>query len=108
MFLKNWPNPASFSVYFRLFNMIQIDKSIDGVLGIRTRGGRMEGVDESTELRVDVCFNHDLQRVTYHTWYSLHTRLKCIHDIVHPIFHQMNLSATVQQSLFSFHKKTPM
>ena len=29
---------------------MQIDKSIDGVLGTRTRGGRMEGADESTEL----------------------------------------------------------
>ena len=28
-----------------------MDKSIDGVLGIRTRGGRMEDADESTELR---------------------------------------------------------
>ena len=27
-----------------------IDKSVDGVLGTRTHGGRMEGVDESTEL----------------------------------------------------------
>ena len=26
-------------------------KSIDGVFGILTLGGRMEGVDESTELR---------------------------------------------------------
>ena len=50
---KNWPIPASFTVYFRLFNMSQLklDKSIDGVLGIRTRGGRMEDADESTELR---------------------------------------------------------
>ena len=29
---------------------IQIEKSIDGVLGIRTRGSRMEGADETTEL----------------------------------------------------------
>ena len=38
-----------------VFNMlqfkIQIDKSVDGVLGIRTRSGRMEGEDESTELQ---------------------------------------------------------
>ena len=27
-----------------------IHKSIDGVLGVQTRGGRMEGIDESTEL----------------------------------------------------------
>ena len=30
---------------------IYIDKSVDVVLGIRTQGGRMEGKDESTELR---------------------------------------------------------
>ena len=39
-FLYNGPIPASFSVYFRLFNMSQfkfiflIDKSVYGVLGI--------------------------------------------------------------------------
>ena len=30
---------------------IQIDKSVDGVLGIQTRGSMMECADESTELR---------------------------------------------------------
>ena len=38
-FLKNGPIPASF-VYFRSFLVtisLQIEKSIDGVLGIRTR-----------------------------------------------------------------------
>ena len=29
---------------------IQIEKSIDGVLGIRTRGSRMKGADKTTEL----------------------------------------------------------
>ena len=28
----------------------KIDKSVDGMLGIRTRGGGMEGTDEPTEL----------------------------------------------------------
>ena len=43
-------------VYFRSFhnaNIAQIDcndKSVDGVLGTQTRGGRMVGTDESTEL----------------------------------------------------------
>ena len=52
LFKKNGPIPASFSVYFRLFNMLQfkLKKSVDGVLGIRTRGGKMEGANESTEL----------------------------------------------------------
>ena len=36
-------------VYFRLFHMTQINKSVDGVLATRTRGGRMEGTDKSTE-----------------------------------------------------------
>ena len=49
---KNGPIPASF-VYFRSFLVtisIQTEKSIDGVLGIRTRGRRMVGADETTEL----------------------------------------------------------
>ena len=29
----------------------KLKKSVDGVLGIRTWGGRMEGANESTELR---------------------------------------------------------
>ena len=40
-------------VYFRSFLItisIQIEKSIDGVLGIRTWGHRMVGADETTEL----------------------------------------------------------
>ena len=43
-------------VYFRSFliqitiSIIQIEKSVDGVLGIRTRGRRMVGEDETTEL----------------------------------------------------------
>ena len=40
-------------VYFRPFhitNHLQIEKSLDGVLGIPTRGRRMEGTDETTEL----------------------------------------------------------
>ena len=42
-------------VYFCPFlitiSIIQIEKSIDGVLGIRTQGRRMVGADEITELR---------------------------------------------------------
>ena len=40
-------------VYFRSFLIIistQIEKSIDDVLGIRTRGRRMVGIDETMEL----------------------------------------------------------
>ena len=40
-------------VYFCPFPItisIQIEKSVDGVLGIRTRGRRMVGADETTEL----------------------------------------------------------
>ena len=42
-FKKNGPFPASFFVYFHSFLVtisIQIEKSLDGVLGIRTRGRR--------------------------------------------------------------------
>ena len=40
-------------VYFRSFLVtipIQIEKSVDGVLGIQTWGRRMERTDETTEL----------------------------------------------------------
>ena len=41
-------------VYFRLFYKTQtkynLIKSIDGVLGTQTRGGRIEGADKSTDL----------------------------------------------------------
>ena len=44
-------------VYFRSFlttiSIIQIEKSIDGMLGIRTRGHRIIYVDETTELVYD-------------------------------------------------------
>ena len=49
----NGPILASFCLFFRSFLItisIQIEKSIDGVLGIRTRGRRMVGTDETTEL----------------------------------------------------------
>ena len=39
-----------FSSFLFYTNQIQIDKSVDGVLGTQTRGGRMDGVDKSTEL----------------------------------------------------------
>ena len=52
-FFKYGPIPASFSFIFVLFhitNQLQIEKSVDGVLGIRTRGRRTVGADETTEL----------------------------------------------------------
>ena len=52
----NVPNSASFCL-FSLFsydkcstNLTLNDKSVDGVLGTQTQGGRMVGEDESTEL----------------------------------------------------------
>ena len=51
---KKWANPGLFFVYFRLFpitiSIIQIEKSIDGVLGIWTRGHRIIDTDDTTEL----------------------------------------------------------
>ena len=47
-FKKIWANPGLFFVYFRPFhitNQLQIEKSVDGVLGIRTWGRRMVGAD---------------------------------------------------------------
>ena len=47
-------------VYFCHFlitiSIIQIEKSIDGVLGIQTRGHNMVGADETTELWRPVFF----------------------------------------------------
>ena len=69
-FFLNGPILASFSVYFRLFNTLQfkffkLKKSVDGVLGIRTRGGRMEGANESTELRRHPNMTNPLSK---HVW----------------------------------------
>ena len=52
-FFKNRPIPASFFVYFRSLLVtisIQIEKSVDGVLGIQNRGRRMVCADKTTEL----------------------------------------------------------
>ena len=38
-----------FSYFLITISIIQIEKSIDGVLGIQTRGCRMVGTDEITE-----------------------------------------------------------
>ena len=39
-----------FSSFLNDTIQIEIDKSVDGVLGTQTQGGRMEGKDKSTEL----------------------------------------------------------
>ena len=54
-FFKKWTNPGLFSFfYFRSFlitnSIIQIEKSVDGVVGIRTWGCRMVGADKTMEL----------------------------------------------------------
>ena len=60
VFLK-WANPGLFLFIFSFFShsnsnvkhtiwTIQLEKSIDGVVGTQIRGGRMEGPDISTEL----------------------------------------------------------
>ena len=46
-------NPGLFLFIFVLFTLQfqhKLKKSVDGVLGIRTRGCRMVGADETTEL----------------------------------------------------------
>ena len=49
-----WANPGVFFVYFRPFlttiSIIQIEKSVDGGLGIWTRDHLMVGTDETNEL----------------------------------------------------------
>ena len=67
IFLKMGLTQPLFGFYFRSFsqhkdkystNFTINDKSIDGVLGSRTRGGMMEGADESTELWLHpICLN---------------------------------------------------
>ena len=56
VFFKKWAKSGLFFVYFCSFHMTNIvqidhnDKSVNGVLGTRTRGGRVVGADEFTEL----------------------------------------------------------
>ena len=54
IFFKKCANPGLFSVYFRPFlitiSIILIEKSLDGVLGIRTHGSTVVGSDKTTEL----------------------------------------------------------
>ena len=40
----------NFRYFLDTISIIQIEKSVDGVLGIRTRGRRMVGTDKTTEL----------------------------------------------------------
>ena len=53
-FLNKMGQSRPLFVYFRYFlntiSIIQIEKSVDGVLGIRTRGRRMVGAEENKEL----------------------------------------------------------
>ena len=68
-FFKKWANPCLF--LFILFfshdkystNLTINDKSIDGMLGTQTRGGRMVGEDESTEL-----WRHPICWIVYSDW----------------------------------------
>ena len=53
IFLKKWANRGLFLFIFILLLLqfqCKLKKSVDCVLGIRTRGCRMVGVDETTEL----------------------------------------------------------
>ena len=49
---KKWANSGLFLFYFRYFldTISIIEKSVDGVLGIRTRCRNVVGADETTEL----------------------------------------------------------
>ena len=50
IFWKKWANHGLFLFIFVFSNQYKLRKRVDGVLGTRTWGGRMEGSDESTEL----------------------------------------------------------
>ena len=80
-FFLKWANPGLFSVYFHYFldtiPIIQIEKSIDGVLGTQTRGRRMVGTDETTELwwPQHLCAADDEKIYSYVTkWVSFLTK----------------------------------
>ena len=70
-FFKKMGQYRPLFVYFRSFLVtISIEKSIDGVLGIRTRGRKMVGADETTELwrppcRIIVTFDVSLYSIAY-------------------------------------------
>ena len=79
-------------VYFRYFldtiSIIQIEKSVDGVLGIQTRGRRMVGADETTELwrpptNLTVCFA--IERILQAIQNSAHSS-KLGYSILHENF----------------------
>ena len=48
--VQSWPLFVYFRYFLDTISIIQIEKSIDGVLGIWTLGCRMVGTDETTEL----------------------------------------------------------
>ena len=75
IFFFKWANPGLFLFYFHSFLIIisiQIAKSIDGVLGIRTRGRRMVGADKTTELWRLFSFIFCLFKQT-NRWYNFTT-----------------------------------
>ena len=59
-----WANPGLFLIYFRPFlipiiiSIIQIENSVDCVHGIQTRGCKMVGADETTELPLMTALKH--------------------------------------------------
>ena len=59
-FFKKMGQSRPLFVYFRSFlitiSIIQIEKSVDGVLGIRTQGCKMVDTDETTELLQPPCY----------------------------------------------------
>ena len=48
--VQSWPLFVYFCPFLITISIIQIEKSIDGLLTIRTLGRRMVGADETTEL----------------------------------------------------------
>ena len=83
--LTNGPNPASFFVYFRPFLipiiLIQIEKSVDGVLGILTMG-----IDETKEP-----FHH-----YFVTWVAL-SQTFLLHDLrLLSIYDSINFCRPIQ------------
>ena len=82
VFFKKMGQSRPLFVYFCYFldtiSIIQIEKIVDGVLGIRTQGRRMVGTDKTTELWrppcIKVCFRAQLAErfVPLGLWFELH------------------------------------
>ena len=107
--ILKWANPGLFFVYFNSFLitiLIQIEKSVDGVLGIRAWGHRMVSADETTELWRPPCRSVlNKQISSTHHLFLLFTLSSIIHTLIGRIGCICKLalfSRLLYDSLFNF------